>query len=160
MLQDSNLWLTFSFLIFSFIVWRMGKPAIMGMIDNYIAQVKDDIAAAQALRDEAHQLLSEYQTKHRDAMKEAEKILAGAKRQAEEIRRMEEKELADSMARRERHLAQRLEMMKNAAIQDIKQYAADLAVKATTEIIQEKLDAQTRQTLIDQSINDVAAGVH
>lgn len=160
MLQDANLWLAFSFAIFAFIIWRGAKPALLGMIDRYIEDVKAEIAAAQQLRNEAHQLLSEYQAKHRDAMKEAEQIIESAKKQAGEIRKMEEKELAESMARRERQLEQRLGMMKSAALQEIKQYAADLAVRATTEIIQDKLDAQARGRLIEKSIQELPSEIH
>ena len=46
--------------------------------------------------------------------------------------------------------------MEQNAVQEIRAYAAELAVKATTEIIAKQMDKKTNENLIDQSIKNIA----
>lgn len=155
LLQDSSVWLAVSFAIFAWIVWSKGKNAVLAMIDNYAETVRKDIENAKALKIEAQALMNTYETKHRDAMKEAEEIIARARMQVEQIQAQAEKDLAEASARREKQLAERLERMKQTAISEIQNYAADLAIKATREIILEKLDGATQKKLVSAAINNV-----
>jgi F-type H+-transporting ATPase subunit b len=59
------------------------------------------------------------------------------------------------MARKEVQLAERLKRMEEAAKAEIQAYAAELAVKATAEIIASHLDAATNSLLIDATIKSV-----
>jgi F0F1-type ATP synthase membrane subunit b/b' len=60
------------------------------------------------------------------------------------------------MTRRESMLKARIEQMERVAIDDIRRYAADLAVTATTEIISQKLSEQKASALTDESIRHIS----
>ena len=50
--------------------------------------------------------------------------------------------------------------MEQSAVAEIQKYAADLAIKATTEIISEHLDKSANQKLVDAAIKDVGKHIH
>lgn len=157
---DEYTWLTISFLIFAFVVYKAGKGKILAMLDARIEAIRDELKTAENLRIEAQEMLAQYQRKHRDAVKDSERIIATAQKQADEIRRQAEKELDETIALRERQLAQRLDRLKQNAVDEIREYAANLAIAATAEIISEKLDKKANEKLVDQAIKDVGKSFH
>ncbi len=159
LLQDSHIWFTFSFLIFVAIIVKLGLPALNGMLDARINEIKKDLETSENLRVEAQEMLAQYQRKHRDAVQEAEKILSTAKENAKQIKESAEAELEATMRRRENQLTDRLERMEQNAINEIQSYAADLAMNAATQIIVEKLDKKTNAKLVEQSISNLQKNV-
>ncbi len=155
--QDAHSWVLISFLLFAAVAFRFGKDKFLAKLDSRIDSIRDDIKTAESLRIEAQELLAQYQRKQRDAVKEAEQIVAGARAAADMIRANAEKELQDMIARKEDQLAQRLKRMEDNAKAEIQAYAAELAVKATTEIITSRLDRAANDRLIDQSIRMLPA---
>lgn len=100
--------------------------------------------------------MEKYTSDLANASDEAEKIIARAKAQAADFRRQAEADFEDSMSRREEMLKTRIEQMERSAIDDIKRYAAELAVLATTEIISQKLSSADASRLTDESIRQIS----
>lgn len=92
-LEDSQIWLLFSFLIFCFILVKYGKSAILNMLDSRIEGIRSELETSESLRVEAQELLAQYQRKQRDAEQEAEAIIAKAEQHALSIRKTAEKHL-------------------------------------------------------------------
>ncbi|MGB0719640.1 MAG: hypothetical protein ACPGRX_04150 [Bdellovibrionales bacterium] len=159
-LYDTHVWYLISFIMFAGIVYKFGKPVLLDFIDARIEAIREEIQKAENLRVEAQELLAQYQRKHRDAVKEAEGIIANAQKHAEEIRRKAEADLDETLARREKQLQDRLERLKANAIDDIQRHTASLAIEATAEIIAEKLDKAANQSLVEQSIANVSQKLH
>ena len=64
-LQDSNIWFLFSFIIFIFILVKFGGPFIVDALDARIAEIKKDLKESESLRVEAQEMLAQYQRKQR-----------------------------------------------------------------------------------------------
>lgn len=160
LLQDTHVWYVFSFVIFAAVIAKFGFPALNAFFDARIEQIKKDLETAENLRVEAQEMLAQYQRKQRDAVKEAEKIIAKARENAELFREKAEKDLQDVMTRREAQLEDRLKRMEQNAINEIQAYAADLAVNAAAQIISEKLDKKADAKLVDNSIENISANIH
>ena len=160
LLQDGYTWYTFSFLIFVGLIVKFGVPVINKGLDSRIEQIKKDLAESESLRVEAQEMLAQYQRKHRDAVKESEKIIATARENAEKFKANAEAELNEIINRREQQLVERLNRMEQNAVNEIQAYAADLAINAATQIIIEKLDKKTNAKLVDQSIENVQSNIH
>lgn len=160
MLQDSNIWYVFSFVIFAGIIFKFGVPAFNSLLDGRIEQIKQDLAEAENLRVEAQEMLAQYQRKHRDAVQESEKIIDTAKKSAQQFKENAEAELDETMKRREAQLEDRLERMKQNAINEIQAHAADLAIDATKQIIIEKLDKKANEALVDEAIDNIESSIH
>lgn len=159
-LHDTHIWLVLSFVIFLALAWKFGKAAILGALDGRIETIRKDIETAENLRVEAQELLAQYQRKQRDALKDAEAIIETAKNNAEEYRKQAESELTEAMKRREKQLKERLKRMEQNAVQEIRQYAAELAIEATAQIITDKLDKDTNEKLVGQAIENIEKNIH
>lgn len=156
LLQDSSFWVGVSFILFVVVAYKLGAKAIVGGLDNKIQEIKDEIENAERLRVEAQELLAQYQRKQRDAEKEAEEIVANAKKQANTMKQTMQSELDDLMARREAQLSDRLKRLEDSAISKIKNEAATVAMAATTEMIMRAMDPKTQKSLMDDSIKMVS----
>ncbi len=155
-LHDSYTWLIISFVLFCFILFKFGKKAFVGMLDSRIDAIKDELETAESLRVEAQEMLAQYQRKHRDAVKEAEGIIAEAESHAIEIRKNAEAELKETIARREAQLKERLATLEAQAISEIQKHAAELSINATAQIIAEKMDKKTSDKLLDEAIAQIS----
>lgn len=155
LLQDTNIWVLISFLLFVGVMARFAFGHFLKMLDGKIEKIRHDIDNAESLRVEAQELLAQYQRKQRDAAHEAEQIVANARSAAEMIRKDAEGEIDAMIARKEAQLADRLQRMEDTARAEIQAYAAELAVKATTEIIAAQLDQTANDRLIDNAIRNV-----
>lgn len=153
--HDTGLWVAISFVLFAVVAYRLGKNSVLTMLDERINAVRQEIQTAESLRTEAQALLAEYQRKQQDAEKEAAEIIRHAEVNAERIRQEAEAALAETMNRREDQLAERLARLEKNAIAEIQSHAAELAVKATLEIILKTLDEKTNKNLIDESVRNL-----
>lgn len=159
LLQDAHTWVLFSFLVFVAIMWKYAKDQILAVLDRRIETIRKEIERAESLRVESQELLAQYQRKQRDASEEAAEIIAAAHTHAAEIKKQAEKDIRDIAKRREEQLQDRLERMEKKAIQEIRTYAAELAVRATSEIIARQMDQKTNENLVEQSIRSVAGHI-
>lgn len=155
-LENTYFWYLVSFSMFAGIIWKYGKPALLNYIDNRIAAIREEIDQAESLRTEAHELLAQYQRKHRDAVDEAEGIIKNAEHHAKEIRAQAEAEIDEIIARREKQLEERIARMEQSAVEEIKAHTANLAIEATAGIIADKLDKKANQNLVDASIGAIS----
>ncbi len=158
--HDTGIWLLASFAAFLFIMWKFAFGKIIAMLDKRIQDIKSELETAENLRIEAQELLAQYQRKHRDALKDAEDIIANAAAQAKHIQKQAETDLHETMKRRENQLAQRLTRMEESAIAEIQSYAADLAMNAAAQIIADKMDKKTSDDLVKKSISSVSGKLH
>jgi F-type H+-transporting ATPase subunit b len=159
-LNDTHVWFAISFGIFLLVAFIYGRKAMLGKLDSRIAEIRNEIQTADALNNEAKQLLVQYQIRHEEAVRDAAKIKSEAEKDAEKIRAKAESDFADSMERREKQLEERLSRMKQSAIAEIQQYAADLAAAATAEIIAKKLDKKLNEKLVDRAIDNIDENLH
>ncbi len=157
MLQhNTTIWVAFSFIIFVALAVKMGGKGVIATLDKKIAEIKTEIETAERLKSEAQAMLSDFQTKQRDAEKAAAQIIEQAKASALAVQRAAEADLAETMERREAQLTERLARIEQKAIADIQNHAADLALKATREIVEKTLDEKASTKLIDQAIASAA----
>ncbi len=150
--HDTSLWVALSFALFAFIAYRLGKNSVLSGLDSKIDAIRKEIATAESLRQEAQNLLSQYQQKQKDAEAESVQIVRQAEANAARIQASAEAELAETMNRREQQLTERLARLEKNALAEIQSHAAELAVKATMEIILKTLDEKTNKSLIDETV--------
>lgn len=153
--HDTALWVAISFALFALVAYRLGKNSVLNILDTRIESIRKEIQTAETLRVEAQELLAQYQRKQQDAEKEAAEIVRQAKANARRIQEEAEAGLIETMNRREEQLAERLARLEKNAIAEIQSHAAELAVKATMEIILKTLDEKTNKTLVEQAVRDL-----
>ena len=62
-LQDTNVWVLLSFILFMALAYYKGKDIILGGLDAKIETIRQEIVTAENMRVEAQELLAQYQRK-------------------------------------------------------------------------------------------------
>ena len=84
MIIDATFWVAISFLIFiGILVYFKIPQKVDESLNESIKKIKDEIENAEKLKDEAKNILSEYETKVSKSKDEAKKLIEIAKDQAE-----------------------------------------------------------------------------
>jgi F-type H+-transporting ATPase subunit b len=120
-----------------------------------VEKIRSDLEKAAKLREEAQALFAEYQKKQRDALKDAEAIVAAAKAEAEALSKQAVADLEASLKRREQLALQRIAQAEVQATADVRAAAVDLAMAATRKILTDKLDAGRQDALVDAAIKEL-----
>ena len=160
LLQDTNFWVLISFVIFICGFLKFGRAGAMAFLDNKIEKIRTELNHAESLRVEAQELLAEYQRKHKDAMKEAEKIIADAKKHSENIRLQAEEDSKRTAERREAQLQEKLARIEQNARHEIEAYTARIAVEAARDVLSNKMDAKTDKQIISNTLSNVSKALN
>jgi F-type H+-transporting ATPase subunit b len=151
--MDATFWALIALLLFLYIVFRAKLPsAVTGMLDRRAERIRKDLDEARRLREEAQALLAEYESKRRDAGKEAEEIIRRARADAEAYAADTRQKLADMVERRTRMANDRIAQAEAQAIKDVRAAATDLAVAAAERIIAAEAKGEQAARLIEDSI--------
>ena len=152
LLQDPEFWVVLAVLIFVIGVWKPARRAILGGLDARATRIRDELAAAQRLRDEAERALAAYQQQQRQAAAEAEAILAHARDEAERVAAQAAHNLEETLARRRRLAEERIAQEEAKAIAEIRAVTVDVAISAARQVIIAELDERRGAALIDAAI--------
>jgi F-type H+-transporting ATPase subunit b len=160
-LQNTDFVALLGFLVFIGILLYAKVPSkIAGMLDARAEGIRKDLEEAKALREEAQTILTSYERKTRDAKSQADDIVASAKREAEASAKQAKIDLEASVDRRMATATDQIESAKSAAIQEVRDRAIAVATAAAAEVIAKQMSEAEADTLIDQSIDTVAAKLH
>jgi F-type H+-transporting ATPase subunit b len=105
-------------------------------------------------------MLATYQRKQRDAMKEAEEIIAHAKAEAERLAQQAARDLEVSMKRREQMALDRIAQAEAQALKEVQNLAIDVAIGAARKVIGESLSPAQTALLVDNAITDLSGKLH
>lgn len=155
-LNEPYTWVIGSFVVFAGAVWVFGRPVLLRTLDTKIAQIRIEVENAARLKHEAEILLADYQNRATHAAEEADRIIATARDQADAFRVREEERLHEMMTRKEQQLAERITLLRDQAIAELRDTAATLTVQATTSLVHQKMDDFTRAHLIDRALSNVS----
>ena len=158
--HDVEFWIALAFIVAVLVLIKKAAPGIVGGLDARAARIKEEIEEAKRLRAEAETTLADYQRKQRDALAEAQSIVARAKEDAERIGREAEAELEAALKRREAATLDKIAQAEAKALAEVRHVAVDVAVEATRLLLRESLDQKRASTLIDQAIEELPQRLH
>lgn len=154
--MTDTFWALISLLLFIAILVYLKVPAKVGvMLDDRAQRISDELDEARRLREEAQQLLAEYQRKRLQAEKDAQEIVASAKHEAESLAEEARKKTEEFVVRRNKLAEQKIAQAETDAINKVRSTAVDLAIAAANKIISDEVDAKKADTLIKSSLNEV-----
>jgi F-type H+-transporting ATPase subunit b len=149
-------WVLISFLLFMLVLIWKGVPGLIGKaLDKRAAGIRAELDDARRLREEAQQLLADYQRKTREAEDEAKSIVETAKREAEMLASETRKALAEQVARRAKAAEEKIARAEAQAVADVRAAAVDLAVKASESVLKAKLAGEAAASLTEAAIRDL-----
>ena len=144
-----------AFAIFVILVLWKGTRKITEGLDKLAERIRSQLDETQNLREEAQAALASYQRQQRDALAEAEQIIAQAEAEADRLKEQAEGVMAATIKRREEQAVQRIAQAEASAVQDVRDQAVELAIGVATKLIAEKMDKSVQGSLIEASTNDV-----
>ena len=150
-------WMTITFLVVFFLLWKFGFPVITGMVKERQAFIDDSLRKAH----EANERLANIQKEGESILQEAREKQAQILKEAAETRdaiveKAQDKARAEG-ARLMEDARVAIEQEKKAAIADIRKQVATLSVEIAEKILKENLKGDKAQMdLIDRMLDDVS----
>jgi F-type H+-transporting ATPase subunit b len=154
--MDATFWATVALFIFLGIVFYMKVPGmITRSLDERADRIRNELEEARRLREEAQQLLAEYQRKRKDAEQEAADIVAAAEREARQLVNEARQRTEDYVARRTALAEQKIAQAERDAVNEVRSNAVDIAVEAARRILAGKVDGKVGGDLFQSSLGEV-----
>jgi F-type H+-transporting ATPase subunit b len=152
----SEFWVLITFIIFMGIVFYLRVPALIGKaLDKRAEEIRSELDQARRLREEAQQLLADYQRKAREAEEEAKIIVEQAKHEAETLAAETKKALSENLARRTKLAEEKIARAGAQALSEVRTSAVAAAVSAAEKLLKERVAGNVAKGLIDTSISDL-----
>jgi F-type H+-transporting ATPase subunit b len=156
--MDATFWAFVALVIFLGIVFYMKVPGMISKsLDDRADKIRNELDEARRLREEAQQLLADYQRKRKEAEQEAGDIVAAAKREADQLVVEAQKRTEEYVARRNALAEQKISQAERDAVNEVRASAVDIAVEAARKLLGDKVDAKTGADLFKSSLQQVKA---
>jgi F-type H+-transporting ATPase subunit b len=159
-LRDSNFWFAISFVVFAIIVYRKAVPGLLASLDARGRRIADELEQAERLRDEAQALLAQFQRKQRDALQEAQEIIASAREEAERLRAQAAADLAVALKRHEQQALAKIAQAEAEAAHQVRDLAADLVIAAAERLLRTHVDESRDAILITNATSTIQEKLH
>ena len=144
-----------AFVIFIVLVAWKGTKKLTAGLDQRAEAIRKQLDETQNLREEAQAALASYQRQQRDALAEADEIVAQAKADAERLKVQAENVLTATKKRREEQAVERIAQAEATAIKDVRDQAIELAIGVATKIITEKMTKTVQNELVKDASEDL-----
>lgn len=152
----AEFWVAVAFVAFLLVLVYYKVPSLIGKaLDDRAEAIRKELDEARRVREEAQNLLADYQRKHRSVSDEAEAIVVQARQEAEAFAQETRRNLQETLERRTKLAEEKIARAEGQAIDDVRAAAVDLALAAAEKILREKAGGAAGAALIDQSIRDL-----
>ncbi|WP_375665441.1 F0F1 ATP synthase subunit B [Bartonella sp. TT121SHDZB] len=139
-------------LFLALLVYFQIPQRVIHHLDARAKRIKDELDEALRLREEAQEILAEYQRKHAEAEKDAQEIIAAAKHEVESII-VEARAKAEEYVKNRNKLAeQKIAQAEADAIRMVSSSAIDLAISTARTLITREIDSNKADELIKESL--------
>jgi F-type H+-transporting ATPase subunit b len=156
--MDATFWATVGLVLFLGLMVYLKVPGMVSRsLDARADKIKAELEEARRLREEAQQLLAEYQRKRREAEKEAQDIVDAAKREAASLVEEARQKSEDYVARRTILAEQKIGQAERDAVNEVRGRAVDLAVEAARRVLADTADAKRNADLFESSLSELRA---
>ncbi|MDH6230231.1 F-type H+-transporting ATPase subunit b [Mesorhizobium soli] len=154
--MDATFWALVALIIFVAVVIYMKVPGMISKsLDARADRIRNELEEARKLREEAQQLLAEFQRKRKEAEKEAADIVEAAKHEAELLVTEAKTKTEEYVARRAALAEQKISQAERDAINEVRSTAVDLAVEAARTLLASKVDSKADADLFKASLQQV-----
>ena len=153
---DASFWAFVGLLIFIGIIVYMKVPAMVTKaIDARGDKIRHELEEARRLREEAQELLADYQRKRKEAEQEAAEIVDAARREAEHLAAEAKARTEDYVERRTMLAEQKIAQAEADAVNEVRTSAVELAVAAAERLMAGKVTGAKATALFKDSLAEV-----
>src|SRR5436190_132440 len=141
-----------------FFMGRWVLPRVNQLLEEPRQKIQGELERAESTRVEADGMLADYRAQLADARDEGNRIIEDARQTAEQLRRdlqaraEQESESIVSRAQEE------IRAERDRVFQELRQQVGEIAVDLAGRVVGQSLDKNSHERLIDEYIDQVAAG--
>ncbi len=155
---NASFWIEIvAFLLMLGILARYVYPRIIEAAEARQRAVTAELEEAEQARQEAARELEQAKQRLDEARSQAQEVISGANRSAEQLRTAEKQKAQEEAARQLERARQEIDAERQKAVDSVRAEVANLVVEATERVVGETLDAAKHRRLIDQAIREVGA---
>ena len=150
---DATFWVAISFFIFFGVLIYLKVPQKINItMANQINEIKKELDNAEKLKEEAKNLLSDYENNIDKSIKESKEIIDIAKKENENIIIEKTKKFHQIIEERKKNNEQKIFQMKENAIKDIKNISVKISMETVENLIKNSIDKNKLEKIYDNSL--------
>ena len=152
---DATFWVAVSFIIFVGVLFYFKVPQkIFIALDDSINKIKKDIEEAEKLKEEAKNVLSDYEAKLDKSKVEIDLMIKNAQKETEINTIKINDQFHKVFENRKKMGEDKIKQMKLQAKKDIKNYSVEVAIIALEKIIKNSIDKKKLDKIYISSVNE------
>ena len=143
-------WMVISFAVVFVVVAKFGFPVIIGMVNKRKEYIEMSLLSAREANDKLAGIKSEGERLIADAKNQQQEIVAGAMAERTKIVLAAQEQASAEASRIARESADAIQRAKDAALSDVRDEVAELAVKVAECVIREMMsdDAEQKKAVL------------
>lgn len=154
--MDATFFVAVAFFVFVGVLFYFKVPGMLTKgLDERAEKIKNDLEEARKLREEAQALLANYERKQREAVKEAEEMIAYARQEAEREAKAAAEKLDELLTRRQQQAVEKIALAEAQAEKEVRDAAVEVAIAAAAKVIASHAKGDAGSALIDQATQDL-----
>ncbi|MEK6684298.1 MAG: F0F1 ATP synthase subunit B [Nitrospirota bacterium] len=149
-------WSVISFGILLFLLKRFALPGILEMLEAREKKIKDSLDQAERLKQEAQQLLAQYEAKLTSIHDESRTILDAARKQAQLQLEENERRMEQETKRMLAEARSEIQREQQRVLREVHQTAVDLTLLAAEKVLSRSLTDADHRRLIEEAVQEIA----
>ena len=152
---DATFWVAISFIIFLVgLIYLKIPQKINEALEIKIKETKNELEEAEKLKDEAKNLLSNYENKLNQATKETLRIMNDAKKENEKNLIDTTEKFYQLIDNKKKMLNEKINQMKQDALKEVKNSSIEISFEAIEKIIKSSIDQKKLDNFFSDSLNE------
>ena len=152
---DATFWVAVSFFLFVGVLLYFKVPQkIFTTLDESINKIKKDVEEAEKLKEEAKNILSDYEAKLDKSKVEIDLMIKNAQKESESNIIKINDQFHKIFENRKKMAEEKIKQMKLQATKDIKNYSVEVAIIALEKIIKNSIDKKKLDKIYVSSVNE------
>ena len=152
---DATFWVAVSFVLFVGVLLYFKAPQkIFTTLDESINKIKKDVEEAEKLKEEAKNILSDYEAKLDKSKVEIDLMIKNAQKESESNIIKINDQFHKIFENRKKMAEEKIKQMKLQATKDIKNYSVEVAIIALEKIIKNSIDKKKLDKIYVSSVNE------
>ena len=152
---DATFWVAVSFFLFVGVLLYFKVPQkIFTTLDESINKIRKDIEEAEKLKEEAKNILSDYEARLDKSKVEIDLMIKNAQKESETNIIKTNDQFHKIFENRKKMAEEKIKQMKLQATKDIKNYSVEVAIIALEKIIKNSIDKKKLDKIYVSSVNE------
>jgi len=152
---DATFWVMISFFLFvGLLIYFQIPQKIKATLEENISNIKSQIDEADKLKEDAKNILTEYEKKISNSKAEMKSMITKAGEQAEKNIIKTNQDFHNLMENKKKNAEERIKQLKNQALKDIKNTSIIIAIESVEKLLKNSLDKSKLDKIYMSSIEE------